>query len=101
LIYVIHPKFILSEPFVNVFIKFLYDRSHSSAVHDRMGAVRKDLLKPFKKDDKGTAIELSNFSIDIPYVIHPKYVLSEPSCSCFIKFLYDQSRSSAYTVMQD
>jgi hypothetical protein len=48
--YVIHPKYILSELFVNVFIKFWYDLSHSSAVHgnsfltrvSRMGAVRND-----------------------------------------------------------
>jgi hypothetical protein len=43
--------------FVNVFIKFLYDWSHSSAVHDMMGAVRNDSLKPFKKDAKRTVIE--------------------------------------------
>jgi hypothetical protein len=48
---------ILSEPFVKVFIEFLYDWSHSSAVHDRMGAVRNDSLKPFKKDDKRTVME--------------------------------------------
>jgi hypothetical protein len=53
---VIHPKYILSEPF-NIFIEFLHDRSHLSAVHDRMDAVRNDSLKPFKEDDKGTTIE--------------------------------------------
>ncbi len=55
--------------FVNVFIGFLHDRSQSSAVHGRMGAVRNESLKSFKKDDKGTTIELSNISIDISYVI--------------------------------
>ncbi len=43
--------------FVYAFIEFLYDRSRSSAVHDRMGAVRNDSLKPFKKDDKRTFME--------------------------------------------
>jgi hypothetical protein len=36
----------------------LYDRSCLSAVQVRMGAVRNDSLKPFKKDDKETTIEL-------------------------------------------
>ncbi len=44
--------------FVNVFIKFLYDWSHSSAVHGRIGAERNDSQKLFKKHDKKTAIEL-------------------------------------------
>jgi hypothetical protein len=56
--YVIHPKYIISELFVNVFIKFLYDLSRSSAVHGRMGAVRNYSRKPFQKDDSRTAIEL-------------------------------------------
>jgi hypothetical protein len=43
---------------VDIFIKFLYDQSRSSAVHGRMGAVRNDSRKPFKKDDKRTVIEL-------------------------------------------
>ncbi len=57
--YVIHPKYILYEPFVNVFIGFLDDRSRSSVVHGRMGAVRNDSRKSFKKDDKKTVIELT------------------------------------------
>jgi hypothetical protein len=44
--------------FVNVFIGFLDDRSRSSAVHGRMGAVRNDTRKSFKKDDKRTVITL-------------------------------------------
>jgi hypothetical protein len=44
--------------FDNVFNKCLYDQSHSSAVHGRMGAVRNDSRKPFKNDDKRTANEL-------------------------------------------
>jgi hypothetical protein len=36
----------------------VYDWSHSSMVHDRMGAVRYDSLKFFKKDDNRTTIEL-------------------------------------------
>ncbi len=44
--------------FVNIFIKFLYDRSCSSEVQGMMGVVRNDSQKPLKKDDKRTAIEL-------------------------------------------
>jgi hypothetical protein len=43
--------------FDDVFIKFLYDQSRSSVVHGRMGAVRNDSQKPFKKDDKRTVTE--------------------------------------------
>jgi hypothetical protein len=45
--------------FVNVFIEILYDRSRSSAVHGRMGAVKNDSQKPFKKDDKRAVVELN------------------------------------------
>jgi hypothetical protein len=44
--------------FVIVFIEFLCDRSRSPTVHGAMDAVRNDSLKPFKKDDKRTTIEL-------------------------------------------
>jgi hypothetical protein len=50
--------YILSEPFCNFFIEFLYNWSCSSAVHGRMGGLRNKSRKPFKNDDKGTAIQL-------------------------------------------
>jgi hypothetical protein len=40
----------------------------------------------------------SNISFDISYVIDPKYILPEPFVNVFIEFLYEQSRSSMYTV---
>ncbi len=43
--------------FVNVFIGFLDDWSRSSAVHGRIGAVRNDSRKSFKKDDKMAVID--------------------------------------------
>jgi hypothetical protein len=49
--------------FVNVFIEFLYDRSHSSAVHGRMGGVWNNSWKSFKKDDKSAAINLKCYSL--------------------------------------
>jgi hypothetical protein len=64
--------------FVNVFIEFWYDRSHSSAVHGRMGAVRYDSRKPFKKDDKRTVIELKYYCwyIRIMSIIQTIYFLN-------------------------
>jgi hypothetical protein len=56
---VIHQKYMyFLNHFINVFIGFLYDQSRSSAEHDRMGAVRNDSRKSFKKDDKRAAIGL-------------------------------------------
>jgi hypothetical protein len=52
---------------------------------------------PSRRMTKALALS-SNISVDILYVIHPKYILSEPFYKCFIKFLYDRSRLSAYTV---
>ncbi len=67
-----------------------------------MGGVRNDSIKPFKKDDKRAAIDpkCPNVTSEMSYVIHPKYILSEPFSSSDIEFLYDRSRSSAYTVCQ-
>ncbi len=47
--------------FVNIFIEFLDDLSHSSATHGRMGAVRNDSQKSFKKDEKSAAIDLKYY----------------------------------------
>jgi hypothetical protein len=63
----IHNIYFLN-PFIKVFIRFLYDRSHSSTVHIRMGAVRNDSQKSFKKDDKRTTIGLKYY-IDILYLL--------------------------------
>ncbi len=48
----------LLNHFVNIFIEFLYDWSRSSAIYGRMGGVRNDSQKSFKKDDKSDAIDL-------------------------------------------
>jgi hypothetical protein len=57
--YVIHPKCIyFLNHFIDFSIRFLHDRSRSSAVHIRMGVVRNDSPNSFKKDEKRDDIEL-------------------------------------------
>ncbi len=57
--YVIHPNYIcFLNHFIDVSIGFLHNRSRSSEVHIRMGAVRHDSPNSFKKDEKRDDIEL-------------------------------------------
>ncbi len=56
--YVFIPNIYFLNHFIDVSIGFLHDRSRSSAVHIRMGAVRNDSPNSFKKDEKRDDIEL-------------------------------------------
>jgi hypothetical protein len=81
-----------------MFSSNLYDPSHSSTLHGRMGVVRNDSRKPFKKDDKRAAMEIKYYYWYVSYVMQPKYILSEPFVNVFIKFLYELSHSTLHIV---
>jgi hypothetical protein len=97
--YVIHPKYILSEPFCYPFHQiFVWPVTFIRGTRQD-GCGKEWFTETIQEGwQKNYHWAQTLVCIDKSFVIHPKYILSEPFCYFFIKFLYDWSRSSAYTV---